>query len=247
MSDITSPPVIPPRPVIPGQTTLPALGELPADREPIKGLFGVVEALLREPRRLLYHLRNPGWGQLAFSLLVVSTGCSLLYGLVVGSFSMGTQLWAVPLKVVGGLILSTLICLPSLYIFACLSGSRASLGEIVGLVSAVVALTGILLMGFAPVAWLFSQSTQSVVWMGALHLLLWLVAVGFGGKFLIAGFVHSSARSTGGVTFWVLLFLLVTVQMTTTLRPLVGKADTFFPVEKKFFLKHWGDSMNTND
>jgi hypothetical protein len=32
--------------------------------------------------------------------------------------------------------------------------------------------------------------------------------------------------------------------MTTALRPLVGKADSFFPKQKKFFLSHWGDSLN---
>jgi hypothetical protein len=31
--------------------------------------------------------------------------------------------------------------------------------------------------------------------------------------------------------------------MTTALRPILGKSDTFFPTEKKFFIGHWGDCL----
>jgi len=33
------------------------------------------------------------------------------------------------------------------------------------------------------------------------------------------------------------------VQMTTALRPIIGKADTFLPVQKQFFLMHWAECM----
>jgi len=41
----------------------------------------------------------------------------------------------------------------------------------------------VLLIGFAPVAWLFSQSTESLLLMGALHLVFWLIATYFGLRF----------------------------------------------------------------
>jgi hypothetical protein len=177
-------------------------------------------------------------------MLMVSILCSLIYGLVVGTFSMGTQLWAAPVKIAGGLLVSALICLPSLYIFTCLSGSQARLSEIFGLVAGLLMLMTILLIGFAPVAWLFSQSTDSIIWMGVLHLMFWFIATMFGLKFLDAGFSHSKARSSAGLYTWVIIFILVAVQMTTALRPIVGKSDSFFPKEKKFFLSHWNDSFN---
>jgi hypothetical protein len=37
--------------------------------------------------------------------------------------------------------------------------------------------------------------------------------------------------------------VLVMLQMTTAVRPLVGTSDTFLPKEKKFFLAHWLDSI----
>jgi hypothetical protein len=86
-----------------------------------------VEAILRQPRRVIYQLRQPGAGRLIAAMIFVSVVCSLVYGVVAGTFSNGTQLWAAPLKIAGGLLFSVLICLPSLYIFTCLSGSQARL------------------------------------------------------------------------------------------------------------------------
>ena len=228
--------------------TLPAamlpLGENPEDREKIPNAVSAIESILRKPRRIMYQLRQPGSGRLIFSMVMVAVCCSLIYGVVVGTFSMGDQLWAAPVKIAGGLLFASLICLPSLYIFTCLSGSQARLTEICGLVAGLLMLMTILLIGFAPVAWLFSQSTESVVWMGVLHLVFWFIATFFGLRFLETGFSHSKARSNAGLNVWIMIFMLVAVQLTTALRPIVGKAPTFLPKEKKFFLTHWGDNLN---
>jgi len=240
------PPSIPPQiPVaIPPIPVPRPLGEDPAEREPITGVVAVAEAILRQPRRLMYQLRQPGSGRLIAAMLVVSILCSLLYGLVAGTFSMGDQLWAAPVKIAGGLLVSALICLPSLYIFTCLSGSQARLAEMFGLLVGLLMLMTVLLVGFAPVAWLFSQSTESIAWMGALHLVFWLIASFFALRFLLAGFSHSQARSNAGLNTWMVIFMLVMVQMTTALRPILGKAPTFFPRTKMFFLNHWSDCLD---
>lgn len=238
------PPQIPPA----GTWTPPelprALGDDPADREPVPNLLAAVDAILRHPRRVMFHLRQPGSGRIVAAMLFVALACGLVYGVIVGSFSGGVQWWAAPVKVAGGLFISALICLPSLYIFGCLSGSQARLAEVFGLVAGLLMLMTILLIGFAPVAWLFSQSTESIVWMGVLHLLFWFVATIFGLRFLHAGFSHSKARSSAGLNTWVVIFVLVILQMTTALRPLLGTSDKFLPAEKKFFLSHWGDCLD---
>jgi hypothetical protein len=222
-----------------------ALGDDPADREPVPNVIAAIDAILRHPRRVMYQLRQPGAGKIVAAMLLVALVCSLVYGVIVGSFSGGVQWWAAPVKVAGGLLISAVICLPSLYIFGCLSGSQARLAEVFGLVCGLLMLMTILLIGFAPVAWLFSQSTESIVWMGVLHLLFWFVATIFGLRFLHAGFSHSNARSSAGLNTWVVIFVLVILQMTTALRPLLGTSDKFFPTEKKFFLSHWGDCLDS--
>jgi hypothetical protein len=217
------------------------LGDDPADREPISGFVTTVECMLRQPKRLMFQLRQPGAGKLIARMLFVTVACSLIYGVVVGSFSGGMQWWAAPVKIAVGLLISALICLPTLYIFACLSGSQARPAEILGFVTGLLMLMSILLIGFAPVAWLFSQSTASVAWMGALHLLFWFVSTMFGLRFLEKGFSYSKARSGSGLWMWILVFVLVVLQMTTALRPMVGASKSFFPAEKVFFLEYWAN------
>lgn len=232
-TNLPPPPISGPRP----------LGDDPTEREPIPNIIIVIEALLRQPRRLIFQLRQPGAGKLIGMMLFVAIVCSVIYGVIVGSFSGGVQWWAAPVKISTGLLISTLICLPSLYIFTSLSGAQARLIEIFGLVAGLLMLMTLLLVGFAPVAWLFSQSTNNLPLMGFLHLLFWGISTIFGLRFLQAGFAHAKARSNSGLNTWAIIFLLVVLQMTTALRPLVGKADSLMPTEKKFFISHWFDCM----
>jgi hypothetical protein len=81
--------------------------------------------------------------------------------------------------------------------------------------------------------------------MGTLHLVFWFIATIFGLRFLETGFSHSNARSHAGFHTWVIIFLLVAVQMTTALRPIIGTADTFLPKEKQFFGTHWAECLKT--
>lgn len=217
----------------------------PAETAPVSGLGSVLEALLRRPRGVLHHLHEPGGTRLVWIMMLIALVGSAGYGFIVGTFSGGTQLWAAPLKIAGGLLVSGLICLPSLYVFACLTGSSARFTDVVGMVAGLLALMAVLLISFAPVAWVFSQSTESIVSMGVLHLALWLVAMLFGARFIHLGMARLGARSEGVFYFWLCLFLVVALQMTTALRPIVGTANTLLPTEKRFFLQHWADSARS--
>jgi hypothetical protein len=237
-----------PNPVPAGNPATPTcaphqLGEDPNERVAIPNVIVAIESILRHPRRVMFQLRQPGAGRLIAVMLLVSVACSLAYGVVVGTFSGSTQLWAAPVKICASLMISALICAPSLYIFTCLSGSQARLIEVGGLLAGLLMLMTILLVGFAPVAWVFSQSTESIAWMGALHLVFGLIAACFGVRFLEASFSHSNARSLAGFHTWVIILFLVVLQMTTALRPILGTSDRFLPKEKKFFINHWGDCL----
>jgi hypothetical protein len=242
------PPQVPPPipPVMPASGPR-SLGDDPTERTAIPNIIVAIEAILRQPRRMMFQLRQPGAGRLIAAMVFVSVVCSLIYGVVAGTFSGGTQLWAAPVKITVGLMISALICLPSLYIFTCLGGSQARLVEVSGLLAGLLMLMTILLIGFAPVAWIFSQSTESLAWMGTLHLVFWFIATLFGLRFLETGFSHSNARSLAGFRTWVVIFVLVALQMTTALRPVLGTSKTFLPPEKKFFVAHWGDCLKGQD
>jgi hypothetical protein len=240
LNPISAPPTIPP---IPTHASALSPGENPGDTIPITGFISAVEAILRQPRRVIYQLGQSSPASLVAALLAIAIFSAGLYGLVVGSFSMGIQIWAAPAKLVIGMLICGFICLPSLYIFSCLSGSEARLSTVFGLLSGSLALMTILLIGFAPVAWVFSQSTSSPVMMGVLHLLFWFVATVFGIKFLFHGMHYLRLRSEAGLRIWTIIFILVMIQMTTALRPIIGTSETFLPKEKKFFLSHWAESI----
>ncbi|HEY1122170.1 MAG TPA: hypothetical protein VGE67_11245, partial [Haloferula sp.] len=87
-------------------------------------LRSLFEALLRSPRALVRRLADPGHGAL-IPFLVLAVLSLIVFGAVLGSFAMGTQMWAAPLKITAGLLIAGVICYPSLYIFSCLAGSQA--------------------------------------------------------------------------------------------------------------------------
>ncbi len=201
-------------------------------------------ALLKRPGSLIYQLHQTGAGRLLVGLAVATLICLAFYGVIIGSFSGETQWWAAPVKTVGGTFLSALICVPSLYIFTCLSGAEVRLGPLCGVLLGTLCLNALLLLGFAPVAWVFSQSTESVHFMGTLHLLFWAVSMIFALRLLslLLTFVGSVERNY--LRLWFVVFLLVCLQMTTALRPFVGRSETFLPTKKLFFLTHWGEGLN---
>ncbi len=206
------------------------------------GITSTLEALLKHPERVMFQINLAEQGKLLASLLGIILLCLSVYGLIVGTFSGGEQLWAAPFKITIGMFLSTLICLPSLYIFACLNGLDVKISRVSSLLFAAVALNSVLLIGFAPVAWIFSQSTNSVAFMGTLHLFFWAIGANFGLKLLFKGLGHQKADELQHLRVWGTIFILVVMQMTTTLRPIVGTSETFLPEKKKFFITHWMDS-----
>jgi len=198
----------------------------------------VVEALLKRPQQVI-RLAEVAEPQRLIGLalaLLISAG---VYGVVLGTFSGGVQFWAAPVKLIAGIIGSAVVCLPGLYMAACLSGRDVKVRAVAGYLLAAVALSTLLLLGAAPAAWLFSVSTHSLAGMGMVHLLIWGVGTCAGLRLLI----RALGGMRGHLALWCLMFVLVCVQMTTTLRPLLGTSDRLLTYEKKFFVEHWWDCI----
>ena len=226
----------------------PSGGSTHTDYAPLAGgrsFSNLMSKLLRKPLTIFHELetKEVSW-KIPVTLLLISMVCLTVFGLVVGTFSWGNQIWAAPLKIVSGLMFSAAICLPSLYIFTCIGGLEAKFSSVVGMLCAIVALSGLLLVGFAPVVWLFSVSSTSAVFIGFMLLALWLISVGFGFSLVFRAGKAMGMTNTGHLFVWCLIFLLVTIQMTTTLRPIVGESDLLFNFsEKKFFLQYWSEQL----
>ena len=228
-----------PQPRFPIAAPPPAQSWLAGEHAPLprRGVFAVLEGLLRSPANLMYELATHPSTHLR--LLVIMLVAMSVTGLVVGGFSGGYQLLAAPLKLALGMTLCGLLCLPSLYVFACLSGAQHSLRDTAGALLAGVSLTALLLVGFAPVSWVFSQATDSSALMGGLHLFFLLVSAHFGLRLTRRALASVGGRPVPALWLWSAVFLMVVLQMSTTLRPLVGPFEGLALADKQFFLAHW--------
>lgn len=137
-----------------------------------------------------------------------------------------------------------LLCFPSLYVFACVGGMPLSLSQAATLAGAVLAVTGLLLLALAPVAWLFSVSTVNAGFIVVLILIIWIIAIGFARGFWGRFRACATLSRLGGLNWWMMIYLLVTWQMTTFMRPLLVPANEgWFTGEKMFFLIHLGRTI----
>lgn len=203
----------------------------------------LVEALLKAPECVIDQVKAGQFKGALFILLAIFIGCHVIYGIIVGSFSGNVQWFAAPLKIVIGATLSALLCYPSLYIFACLSGAKINPSQAFYLLIGGMTLTAILLLGFAPVAFIFTFSTQTVFFMGIIHLSIWLASIYFGIRYITMGLVRLGGRRNNLFITWSAILILTMLQMTTTLRPILGESENFLTSEKRFFLAHWLSSL----
>ena len=209
----------------------------PPSRAP-HGLLGPFNELLTEPLALLERARA-GALRVAplFAGAVVGAG---LYGAAAGFFQGGAQILVAGFKAPLIVGLTLLLCLPSLYVFSSLAGARWSPRAFLAAVAGFAATLSLLLLALLPVGWLFSVSSRylgSAVW---LHLILWTVALALGWRFL--GRALAAAGAHGGTVVWIFLFALVSLQVTTFLRPVLWRpaGEPLFRSEKMFFLEHFG-------
>src|SRR5664279_5047545 len=95
---------IPPIPPVMTPSGSRTLGDDPSERVAVPNVIVAIEAILRQPRRVMFQLRQPGAGRLIAAMVFVSIVCALIYGVVAGTFSGGVQLWAAPVKIAAGLM-----------------------------------------------------------------------------------------------------------------------------------------------
>jgi len=200
----------------------------------------ILDALLRSPARLLDAVREGGATSRLVSIAIVGLAVT---GLAMSSWSAGPQLAIVPIKLAALAIVAAFVCLPSLHVLSALSGGAQSIKETVGAMSMGVALTAVLALALAPIAWVLSAATSSVALAGTLYLTVFLIAAGFGLGLVRRALATSAGTRVRGLTAWSVMFVIVALQLATTLRPLVGPFDGLVLHERTFFLAHFADCL----
>jgi hypothetical protein len=206
----------------------------------------IVTALLKEPQRVAEAIAGQrDLGRSAGMLLASGVACHVVFGLAMGMFGGLTVAAMDVVKVPLVAICSLFLCFPSLYVFACVAGSPLSLSQTFILGCSCVAMVGLLLVGLAPVVWLFAVSTESLPFMVVLTLLVWLVALAFTARYVGKLRANPLFQRQAGIKVWFLILMLVTLQMATCMRPMLAKPEKgWWTAEKKFFLSHFGSTFD---
>jgi hypothetical protein len=202
-----------------------------------------VAALLKTPEAVAVSIaRSRDLAMTGLRFLVVALVCHAVFGLAAGLYggwSVGGMA-AAKAPLIG--LCSLLLCFPSLYVFGCVGGSGLTIGQWFAVGTACLAMIGLLLVGLAPVAWLFAVSTANLPFVVFLVFFVWLIAVGFAIRLVARLRGGGVYRRVAGINLWFLVFFLVTLQMTTVMRPiLTAPSAGWWTSEKQFFLGHFGD------
>ena len=203
------------------------------------GWWGTMGRLLQDPAAALTDLRQGAMNG-GGAVLLVAAACGAAYGAAAGLYQGGAQIALAALKaplIVAG---SVALCLPSLYVFAGLGGVTLDARRLRLVISGLLGLLGLMLAALLPINWLFSVSSRSLGFLVILHGLVWLVALYFGGAFLLRVIPEAGAR--GALVLWVLLVGVVSLQVATTLRPVLLRAPGAPLVDRSrlSFLEHLG-------
>ena len=183
------------------------------------------------------------WRLAAFLSFVTVVGCAL-FGFAVGSFVDLKVAALDAAKMVGIAAFSFVLCFPTLYVFATISGSKLSASRLAVLGLVCTATFGSLLAAMSPILWLFSVSTENAAFIVVLSCILAALALGFVARPIVAAAEKGIVANRAGLHMWLVVFAVVALQTVTLVRPMLAPIGTpRTPEGKCFFLMHFGDSV----
>ena len=182
------------------------------------------------------------WRLAAFLALVSAVGCAL-FGFAIGSFVDLKVAALDAAKMVGIAAFSFVLCFPTLYVFATISGSKLSAARLAVIGLVCTATLGSLLAALSPILWLFSVSTEKVAFIVVLSCFLAALSLAFVVCPITAAAEKKIVANKAGLHLWLVVFAVVALQTVTLVRPMLAPIGTpRTPEGKCFFLMHFGES-----
>ncbi|MBD2742306.1 actin-binding WH2 domain-containing protein [Coleofasciculus sp. FACHB-1120] len=180
------------------------------------------------------------------ALLISSSVFFALYGAIIGSFSGGLQMVASAIKVPALYLITMGICLPTLYFFDVISGSKRSFGQYLALLLASMSIVGVMLFSFAPITLFFRLSVNDYQFFKLLNVLIFTITGLIGVNVFYRSLIYineqdseSPRNRTAMIRGWLVLYGFVGSQLGWTLRPFFGTPDRpfelFRPLESNFY------------
>jgi hypothetical protein len=201
------------------------------------GRLGMAEWLLKYRNYLLHQIQSGRELEvIVIDLLLVAALPTAAYGLVTGLATNSlARILTNPFKLPVLLVLTTVLCLPTLYIFSSYLGSRRSFAQMTALAFSGIAIVGVVLAAFAPITWFLTFTAPGAY---ALHVLVNVAVLSLAGcmgvGFLFHGIRKLQAdapnlgKQTSFMSLWVALYGLVGAQMGWMLRPFFSPSDILF-------------------
>lgn len=192
--------------------------------------FSVLIRLLRDRNQFLEDIRHDvKLERKIFSLVVVSCSFLAIYGAIIGSSSSPLQMLASAIKLPALYLITLGICLPTLYFFDILFGSKLNFRQYTAMLMTAVSVISVLLFSFAPVVLFFLISIQGYNF----FLLLNVAVMGLTGLIGVRLFYQGMRKVVGEAAVgsrlrnrlllgWLGLYGLVGSQLGWTLRPFFG-------------------------
>ncbi|WP_204105997.1 MULTISPECIES: hypothetical protein [Spirulina sp. CCY15215] len=209
--------------------------------------FGIVMEFLRDRIKFLQNVRN---GKHLEKYIISFALCSAfffaIYGGIMGSFSGGLQAIASAIKLPALYLLTLLICLPALFFFNVVSGSKRTFLQYFCLLLASMSAISVMLFGFAPIVLFFRLSINDYLFFTLLNIVVLAASSFIGVQFFYRSmhFINDlqgkqKIRSISAVKGWLVLYGFVGSQLGWTLRPFFGvpgaEFEIFRPVESNFY------------
>ncbi len=217
--------------------------------------FATLIDLLRDRQEFLIEIQKGIKLKSKISALMLSSFCCFaLYGAIIGTYHSPWQSLSSALKLPALYLITLLVCLPTLYIFNTLFGSRQSIAQHFTFLLAAVSVIAILLCGFAPVTLFFLITVEDYSFFLLLNVVIFGLTGIIGVSFLyqvmkpvLTGEAADNAKvRTQILRFWLVLYGFVGSQLGWTLRPFVGmpgQFELFRPREGSFFSSVWGSLL----
>lgn len=198
--------------------------------------FSTVISLLRDRQEFLAEIYQGVKLPSKISSLMISSFCFFaIYGAIIGAFHSPLQILSSAIKLPALYLITLLVCLPTLYIFNVLFGSKQTLAQHFTFLLTAVSVISLLLCGFAPVTLFFLITVNDYHFFLLLNVAIFALTGILGVSFLyqvMKPIADSDTEQgvkvrTNILRFWLVLYGFVGSQLGWTLRPFFGNPGAF--------------------
>ena len=203
--------------------------------------LAIIETILRARKEFFNEIRDNIDLQAKIRAMLISGITFLaLYGAVIGSSHNILQALSSAIKLPMLFLLTSTICLPTLYFFNMLFGAKQSLSQNLALILTPITVTAALMFSFAPITLFFMLTTSDYQFFKLLNVVFFTIAGITGMWFLVQGMRIVSTSDEPGLRFrrwalwlWIVAFAFVGSQMAWTLRPFIGYPGAKFEIVRQ--------------